>query len=246
MAGPSGDEKPRYNMASSTSGLGYCYTTTNHEASSSANPNIYMNQLQGFEPNPAEIYNNLNSSSMEMIGFQSAWNHTQNSFEERPIISQGLSLSLSSTNPPTIGVNSFEVIRQQHQSNDHHDFIMRSDSSSSSYVMIRDSKYLSPAQELLNEFCNLGTMKNDDKFSKMKAHKAQLQDEINPIKKQSLCSLDLMELHKRKTKLLLMLEEVFLFFSFFLFRFCCLIFQFILYHIFCTLWQRYLAMKFSE
>nr|XP_027081497.1 homeobox protein BEL1 homolog [Coffea arabica] len=153
---------------------------------------------------------------------------------ERP--SQGLSLSLgSSNNPSTIGLQSFELkhqddmrfapstsrdgqfigkslnIQQQQQmmedgflgkaANLHHQGLFQ----------IRSSKYLAPAQELLNEFCNLET-KQTDRTSKLKLHKtSQWQDQenaSNPSKMQSLYSLDLMELQKRKAKLLQMLEEV--------------------------------------
>ncbi|KAL0312561.1 UNVERIFIED_CONTAM: Homeobox protein BEL1 [Sesamum radiatum] len=128
---------------------------------------------------------------------------------ERP--SQGLSLSLSSSNPSSIGLQSFEF-RQQHED-------LRFGPSSSRSVnvqgqqhqsqIVRNSKYLGPAQELLNEFCNLGTKETDKSSSKIKVQKmsGEWQDE-DAAKKQSLYSLDLLELQRRKTKLLQMLEEV--------------------------------------
>ncbi|KAL0331291.1 UNVERIFIED_CONTAM: Homeobox protein BEL1 [Sesamum angustifolium] len=128
---------------------------------------------------------------------------------ERP--SQGLSLSLSSSNPSSIGLQSFEF-RQQHED-------LRFGPSSSRSVnvqgqqhqsqIVRNSKYLGPAQELLNEFCNLGTKETDKSSSKIKVQKmsGEWQDE-DAVKKQSLYSLDLLELQRRKTKLLQMLEEV--------------------------------------
>lgn len=144
---------------------------------------------------------------------------------ERP--SQGLSLSLSSNNPSTIGLQSFELRQQQ----DHQGYFGKSmniqqemiqnnpphyhhHQSSSPQLQIRSSKYLIPAQELLNEFCNLGTKQSADHSPKMKLHKtSQWQDESNNAtssssKKQSLYSLEFLELQKRKTKLLQMLEEV--------------------------------------
>ncbi|KAK4389257.1 Homeobox protein BEL1 [Sesamum angolense] len=120
---------------------------------------------------------------------------------ERP--SQGLSLSLSSSNPSSIGLQSFEF-RQQHED-------LRFGPSSSRSVnvqgqqhqsqIVRNSKYLGPAQELLNEFCNLGTKETDKSSSKIKVQKmsGEWQDE-DAVKKQSLYSLDLLELQRRKTK----------------------------------------------
>lgn len=162
---------------------------------------------------------------------------------ERP--SQGLSLSLSSTNPSSIGLQSFEL-RQTNHHQDHHDH-MRLDGyfgkpSNIQALQInsninqdrclgksvnlgphhgqfhlRNSKYLSPAQELLNEFCNLGT-KQTDLMTKQKSQKMSKQWEdqadngsgASSSKTQSLSSLEFMELQKRKTKLLSMLEEVYI------------------------------------
>ncbi|KAL0393577.1 UNVERIFIED_CONTAM: Homeobox protein BEL1 [Sesamum latifolium] len=118
---------------------------------------------------------------------------------ERP--SQGLSLSLSSSNPSSIGLQSFEF-RQQHED-------LRFGPSSSRSVnvqgqqhqsqIVRNSKYLGPAQELLNEFCNLGTKETDRSSSRIKVQKmsGEWQDE-DAVKKQSLYSLDLLELQRRK------------------------------------------------
>ncbi|KAA8520853.1 hypothetical protein F0562_011526 [Nyssa sinensis] len=78
------------------------------------------------------------------------------------------------------------------------------------HLQIRNSKFLGPARELLNEFCNLGTKQTDP--PKIKPQKTtQWQDEnasSSSSKKQSLHALELLELQKRKTKLLSMLEEV--------------------------------------
>lgn len=81
---------------------------------------------------------------------------------------------------------------------------------------IRSSRYLVPAQDLLTEFCNLGT-KHNDHSKKTKAqrtgHEWQDQDNLNNInasssKNKPLNSLEFLELQKRKSKLLQMLEEV--------------------------------------
>ncbi|KZV15362.1 POX family protein isoform 1 [Dorcoceras hygrometricum] len=129
---------------------------------------------------------------------------------ERP--SQGLSLSLSSSNPSTIGLQSFEL-RQQDD--------LRFGPSSSRSVNVQNqqnlmpgffhfgnSKFLGPAQELLNEFCNLGTKQNDEDSKKKLQKIGEHHDDESVIKNQSLYSLDLLELQKRKAKLLHMLEEV--------------------------------------
>uniref|UniRef100_A0A5B6ZDY2 Putative POX family protein isoform 1 n=1 Tax=Davidia involucrata TaxID=16924 RepID=A0A5B6ZDY2_DAVIN len=155
---------------------------------------------------------------------------------ERP--SQGLSLSLSSTNPSAIGLQSFELRQQQQQqdelrfvsssSRDHgffgksmniqqhmmmeaDGFLGKADLHHQGQFQMRNSKYLCPAQELLNEFCNLGTKQTDP--PKIKPHKTnQWQVDENATssssKKQSLHALELLELQKRKAKLLSMLEEV--------------------------------------
>ncbi|PON42600.1 Knotted like homeodomain transcription factor [Parasponia andersonii] len=168
---------------------------------------------------------------------------------EKP--SQGLSLTLNSANPSSIGLQSFELRQtNHHHQQDHHDH-MRFISSNSrdgffgklaniqpqqmnininqdgflgksvnlhhqGQFQLRNSKYLNPAQELLNEFCGLGT-KHTDLMTKQKSEKKSKlwDDQVNngssgasSSKKQSLHSLEFMELQKRKTKLLSMLEEV--------------------------------------
>ncbi|KAF2297853.1 hypothetical protein GH714_004106 [Hevea brasiliensis] len=162
---------------------------------------------------------------------------------ERP--SQGLSLSLSSSNPSTIGLQSFELRHtNNHQNHDNPQEEMRFMNSSSrdgffgksvaniqqqqmmqdglltkaanlhhqGQFQLRNSRYLGPAKELLNEFCSLGTMQTDQ--PRPKPHKPKQWDDENgsgssgSSRKQSLHSLEFLELQKRKTKLLSMLEEV--------------------------------------
>ncbi|XP_038874271.1 homeobox protein BEL1 homolog [Benincasa hispida] len=108
---------------------------------------------------------------------------------ERP--SQGLSLSLSSSNPSSIGLQSFEL-RQQQQNQ-----------SSFPIFHLRNSRFLIPTQELLNEFCSLGITNNINHSSSSPKHKHG-----SSSTNFSLQSLDFMDLQKRKTKLFSMLEEV--------------------------------------
>ncbi|KAE8055352.1 hypothetical protein FH972_012196 [Carpinus fangiana] len=156
---------------------------------------------------------------------------------ERP--SQGLSLSLCPSNPTSIGLQSFELRHtnhhhQDHQEDDHMRFVASSSrdgfygkssniqeqqimqdgflgKAANLQFQLRNSKFLAPAQELLNEFCSLGTKQTDP--PKQKSHKAKQWEEDNngsasSSRKQALYSLEYMELQKRKTKLLSMLEEV--------------------------------------
>lgn len=128
---------------------------------------------------------------------------------ERP--SQGLSLSLSSTNPSSIGLQSFEL---RHTTNHH-----LQDQGYQGHFLLKNSKFLLPAQELLNEFCSLeSTKQNDLVLQKQKSqkfnNKQSWEDDNNnggssSSIKQSLTSVEFVELQKRKTKLLSMLEEVY-------------------------------------
>ncbi|GMI83191.1 hypothetical protein HRI_001988400 [Hibiscus trionum] len=129
---------------------------------------------------------------------------------ERP--SQGLSLSLSSSNPAGIGLQSF---------NQHDDisFIGSSSSRDGFFVkpanlhhqgqfQLRNSNYLGPAQELLNEFCSLGTKQIDASKQKMSTQNNNKQwDGENGASSSIKHSLDFMELQKRKIKLLSVLEN---------------------------------------
>ncbi|XP_073132917.1 homeobox protein BEL1 homolog [Henckelia pumila] len=129
---------------------------------------------------------------------------------ERP--SQGLSLSLSSSNPSTIGLQSFEL-RQQDDlrfgpSSSRSINVQNQPNLMSGFFHFGNSKFLGPAQELLNEFCNLGTKQNDENSKKKFQKNGECHDDESAVKNQSLYSLDLLELQKRKAKLLHMLEEV--------------------------------------
>ncbi|CAI9755465.1 unnamed protein product [Fraxinus pennsylvanica] len=154
------------------------------------------------------------TTNENLLDSSSAWNNQNRLMVDDPssrCIFPGegnerrLSLSLSSSNPGSTGIHqSFGV--------GHQDDLRFGPSSSRSvniqqHFHIRNSNYLAPAQDLLNEFCNLGT-KHSVNTSKQKIQKNNVLDDENIIKKQSLYSLDLLELQKRKTKLLQLLEEV--------------------------------------
>ncbi|XP_020600024.1 homeobox protein BEL1 homolog [Phalaenopsis equestris] len=72
---------------------------------------------------------------------------------------------------------------------------------------LRLSKYLIPTQELLSEFCDLGGVK----ATKQKQHNTRFEEggpsSDSPVM-HSLQNLDILELQKRKAKLLTLLEEV--------------------------------------
>ncbi|KAK4338450.1 hypothetical protein RND71_042937 [Anisodus tanguticus] len=134
---------------------------------------------------------------------------------ERP--SQGLSLSLCSSNPSSIGLQSFELRNQQEIGGLIHDGFLGKSANFQQHQgyfhhQIRDSKYLGPAQDLLSEFCSLGIKQKNDNSSSSKVqqtpHQWQDHESASTSKKQPFQSLDLLELQKRKTKLLQMLEEV--------------------------------------
>ncbi|KAH9606292.1 hypothetical protein KSS87_019215 [Heliosperma pusillum] len=188
---------------------------------------------------------------------------------ERP--SQGLSLSLSSSNPSSIGVQSFELrtnnhlLNHQRFSNSRDGFLGKSqsfqqqqefflgrsggssnngtgnsstsNSSSIHFEFVRNSKYVGPVQELLNEFCSLGTQQKQSLMMKNKKKRNKddnldlLHDDnnddnniingdhqINDVNNASsssssrniypsLYGLSMLDLQKRKTKLFGMLEE---------------------------------------
>ncbi|KAI4338686.1 hypothetical protein MLD38_023712 [Melastoma candidum] len=145
---------------------------------------------------------------------------------ERP--SQGLSLSLSSTNPSGIGLQSFELRQADGPSHQNHGpqfDDLRSDSFYGKLIQLqqmspgqfplRSSKFLAPAQELLNEFCSLGSNEYDAKRPKGQKVNKGLEDEkrngsaaSSSNQEQSLQGIELVELQRRKAKLLAMLEEV--------------------------------------
>ncbi|KAI3787580.1 hypothetical protein L1987_42155 [Smallanthus sonchifolius] len=210
---------------------------------SSANTNEFFN----FEQHNSDLFWKPSSSSKPVIiagagagDFSQFYDHSALQRcvlipcepNERP--SQGLSLSLSSSDPSTIGIQSFELVRppqnhphyfgkpmymhEQHDmmTHDHQGNIINTGAQhQTGQYNLRSSRYLVPAQDLLNEFCNLGT-KQIDHSTKAKAQRTnQCQDHDNSnnmnassSKNIPLDSLEFLELQKRKSKLLQMLDEV--------------------------------------
>ena len=189
------------------------------------------------------------SSSMRLCNVNNNFSSEVN--DERPTQrpSQGLSLSLSSSNPTSISLQSFDLRHQQqgysgkstdHQNLPHSQMMMlmnshhQNNSSNHHQFQIGSSKYLSAAQELLSEFCSLGVKESDDEVMmkhkrKQKGKQQEDWDASNNNNDQHdqsattsskkhvppLHSLEFMELQKRKAKLLAMLEEVYIYFTFF-------------------------------
>lgn len=151
--------------------------------------------------------------------------------------SHGLSLSLCPNKVSSVGLQSFELresnphsdirfvssnsgdgffakqvdLDHQQQQQQQQQSLLMGSSQQFHHQQLKNSKYLRPTQELLNEFCNLGTKQKDKSCSvgsKNKSHKTSQWDEGVSSKNQSLYSLDFLELQKRKAKLLSMLEEV--------------------------------------
>lgn len=123
--------------------------------------------------------------------------------------SQALSLSLCSnefrpTSSQQEGFFGRSISFQNPEEEIIHDGFLGKAGNSSQFVL-RNSVYFAAAQELLNEFCSLGNKVNDN--TRKKPHKMnQWAEGKQPPR--SLTSLDLIELQRRKAKLISMIEEV--------------------------------------
>ncbi|KAK4802761.1 hypothetical protein SAY86_000964 [Trapa natans] len=207
----------------------FCYS--DHQ--SAAAPHLYVQAPPGYHTD--QIFSN-----MMAVNSAGDWPETKLLVEDTPPAgfvfpcggnerpSQGLSLSLSSSNPSSFGLKQFQLrqpLSSHHQ--DHHGHqqhllesaLVKSPPqlqiSQVGQLQVGRSKYLAPVQELLNEFCSLG---GTDKYQKQfnqntqKPEKQQLQEEDNNgssnVKNQPLSSLEFIELQKRKAKLFSLLEEV--------------------------------------
>lgn len=203
-----GEEKPRVMMATSS---GYCYS----EASSNESPQIYnltaAMEIIGFPSKNLinQPINDLTTNHQTMMLSPLSWNHHHHQQHNRLVAddpslrcvfsgdgnerqSQGsLSLSLTSSNPSNTNLQSLELRQNSHR----HMMLQQQ-------FQIRNSKYLEPAKELLNQHCNLGAAA----ASKMQSgESSQPQDDRT---QPPPFALDLLELQRRKTKLFQMLQEV--------------------------------------
>lgn len=206
---------------------GYCYS----DASSSdhhQNPQIYnltaAMEFIGFPSknliNHHQHINDLTANHHETIMVSPlSWNHQQQnrigvddpssvryvfSAEANERQSQGsLSLSLTSSNPPTTNLQSRFGQSSSSMSENHYRQMMQQQ------FQIRNSKYLEPAKEFLNQLCNLGTIASKKKSKE--SDELHLQDDnntgIQPPPPPPF-ALDFLELQRKKTKLFQMLQEV--------------------------------------
>lgn len=234
MAGPSGvdDEEMKPRAMITSTAAGYCYSNSDIIANTHllqsfdpTNPHIYnfsspmdQNNILGFIPSK-NIINDLHTDQNINWNHHHHHHHQNNNrssfLDQDPIsfpscegngTSQGLSLSLNS-------------IEQNHDDDFIRFGIINPSSTSRPHFQFQNiinSKYLDPAQELLNDFCSIGT---DHNTSNLKNPKSTTRPEDDSaVSKPPLHSLDLLELHKRKTTLLHMLEEVYILDIFFFSR----------------------------
>ncbi|XP_076883758.1 homeobox protein BEL1 homolog [Bidens hawaiensis] len=268
-------------MVDTSTGDYNCYTEDDHHVDSSS---IIPNATTSFGTSPLEMYNfeshnsvshfwkgpSSPNSSKPMTDSSDFYHFDDQSSLQRSCVlfpnerpSQGLSLSLSSANPSSIGLQSFELVRpQEHhyhhqgyfgksmsmdndqQQHHHHDMMIQDrflgkpgnivnssggvgvgdadgdgggfNNHQSAQYNIRSSRYLIPAQKLLSEFCNIGSKQTDHSPKVLKSAATTSNtwkdhDHLNDAsssKTRSLSSLEFMELQKKRTKLLQMLEEV--------------------------------------
>ncbi|KAL8064150.1 hypothetical protein ABFX02_01G072500 [Erythranthe guttata] len=180
----------------------------------------YSDAIQNQTPPSSSSWNNIHHHQNRFLGDDGGGGAVfPCEGNERP--SQGLSLSLSSSNPSTIQLQSFQLIRHQQQNQNqnqnqhvinmqsdvlmhhhHHQHVIDNIHNHQSHAVITNSKYLLPTQELLYEFCSLQTDEIDHKLKAPKPTDSSLVDET------AIKTLDLLELQRRKAKLLQMLEEV--------------------------------------
>nr|CAD1820753.1 unnamed protein product [Ananas comosus var. bracteatus] len=178
---------------------------------------ISSNHVRGFFPK--ELSNIASSVSPWPIDDTAIRHH-----------SGGLSLSLSNPRPSSdaFGLAHDQPFNQGDASHNHHGLLSRASASASHQqqllmhegmrafhsqqtFQLGSSKYMIPARELLNEFCSLG---GDQSSLMKKPQKSTSQWEEGASSSstswghQSLHSLDLLELQKRRAKLFTMLEEV--------------------------------------
>ncbi|XP_042474933.1 homeobox protein BEL1 homolog [Macadamia integrifolia] len=225
--------KPR-NLAASSSRFSYLGSSSNnptiHIPSYETNSELFNltngMEMLGFPPSK-NISTGFSEGTSQSLIMESGWQDTRlivddsslrcvlpcERNESRP--SQGLSLSLSSNKPSSIGIQSFELM----PSNLRDGFFGKSPNlqdqdgfvnlhQTQTHFELKNSKYLVPAQDLLNEFCNL-RIKQTDQLKQKPQKTNQWEDDNNGSRRQSFYSTsDVLELQKRKSKLISILEEV--------------------------------------
>ncbi|XP_057810465.1 homeobox protein BEL1 homolog [Salvia miltiorrhiza] len=205
-----GEVKAGAIMATSS---GYCYS----EASSTdVNPQIYnltaAMEIIGFpSKNLMQSHQSINdftTNHQSLMVSPDSWNHhhdpsfrsvnfTGDGNERQQTAHHQGSLSLSLTSSPNL--QPFELRQNdvgQSSANSMYRQMMQQQ------FPIRSSKYLEPAKELLNQLCNLGTAAD-----KMKGKRSGGGDDER-AQQQPPFAVDLLELQRRKAKLLQMLQEV--------------------------------------
>ncbi|CDY44476.1 BnaCnng11290D [Brassica napus] len=217
---PTDHQQHHYNhqIFGSNSNMGMMIDFSRHhqtEITSGMDHHHYHHQTSG-----GTVQNQLledSSSSMRLCNVNNNFSSEVN--DERPTQrpSQGLSLSLSSSNPTSISLQSFDLRHQQqgysgkstdHQNLPHSQMMVlmnshhQNNSSNHHQFQIGSSKYLSAAQELLSEFCSLGV-----KESKQQED-WDASNNNNDQHDQSATTSAKKHLQKRKAKLLAMLEEL--------------------------------------
>lgn len=201
---------------------GYCYS----DASSTENPQIYnltaAMEIIGFpSKNLMQSHQSINdftTNHHSLMVSPDSWNHHHQqqqqqenrllvddpSFRsvftgdgnERPTTQGSLSLSLTSSNLQPFELRQNDV--GQSSNNSMYRQMMQQQ------FQIRSSKYLEPAKELLNQLCNLGAA-----TEKMKGKKSC---EDDAARAPPFAAVDILELQRRKAKLLQMLQEVYFFY----------------------------------
>ncbi|KAF3524345.1 hypothetical protein F2Q69_00048711 [Brassica cretica] len=143
------------------------------------------------QPSGGTDQNNLledSSSSMRLCNVNNSFSSEVNEERAPQRPSQGLSFSLSSSNPTSISLQSFNIQPQQqqeypgklrhHQNLPHSQMMMmnshhQNNNSNHHQFQIGISMYLGAAQELLTEFCSLGVKESDDQVMMMKHKRKQ-------------------------------------------------------------------------
>ncbi|XXG76549.1 hypothetical protein AAC387_Pa08g0877 [Persea americana] len=219
------DHEPCEEKLRTRIGSGFCYS----DFSSSTNSTFHQleNRMQGFEQPNSELFN-LQSSSKTVaeastdfyqpdcrrpdfvVGFSelapdSAWQENRfqlgslQSFELRETNRQIDTRFASSNSEDGYFGKSMDLPLQQQN--------FMGSSLQLHHQQLKNSKFLLPTQELLNEFSNLGIKQKHNSSCSVGTNN-KFHKDGDYSKNHSLHSLDFLELQKRKAKLVSLLEEV--------------------------------------